>query len=189
MATKPPTQTLEVTELNEVSLVEAGDNPDAGVCLMKRRPTPSPLEKSMPDGTPNDEIAKLREEHAAEKARNAAMEAKLAAFEKANEIATIEKRIGANLADLAADIYEIGKAAPDAAKRIEERLLKLERQASQVEKLTRPVGGAGGKVDGDDRLAKAIAPLMAKGMTRAAAVVKALESDPTLYTDITEARS
>lgn len=187
MATKPPTQTLEVTELSEVSLVEAGDNPDAGVCLMKRRPhsPTSPPEKPMPDGTPNDEIAKLREEHAAEKARNAAMEAKLAAFEKANEIAVIEKRIGANLADLAADIYEIGKAAPDAAKRIEERLLRLERQAEQVEKLTRPVGGAGGKVNGDDRLEKAIAPLMAQGMTRAAAITKAIQADPTLYTDST----
>lgn len=186
MATKPPTQTLEVTELNEVSLVEAGDNPDAGVCLMKRRPTPSPLEKSMPDGTPDPEIAKRDAERDAEIAK---MAAEIAAFKKERAISDIEKRIGANLADLAADIYEIGKSAPDAAKRIEERLLKLERQAAQVEKLTRPVGGAGGKVDGDDRLAKAIAPLMAKGMTRAAAVVKALESDPTLYTDTTEARS
>ena len=71
-----PLHTLTVTDLAEVSFVDAGDNPEAGVLLMKARPaTSTPPEKPMPDGTlTNDEIAKLREEQAAEKARSAELE-------------------------------------------------------------------------------------------------------------------
>lgn len=176
--------TLEVLELNEVSFVPAGDNPDAGVCLMKRRATTSPPpEKPMPDGTTDPEVAKRDNDEIAK------LNARIAAFEKREAIGDIEKRIAPHLpATLAPDLYEIGKAAPEAAKRIEAEMLKLAQRAAAVEKLTAPIGGPGAPAatDAGVRLEKAVATLIEKkGLTRAAAITEAIRLDPTLYTDST----
>ena len=147
----------------------------------------------MPDGTlTNDEIAKLREEQAAEKARSAELEKRLAFFEKEREIGAIEKRITAlHLpATLAPDLYEIAKSAPDAAKRIEAEMVNLAKRAVAADGyLTNRSGGPGAvPTEASTRLEKAIKPLMEKGMTRAAAVLKACEADPSIYSEM-EARN
>ena len=182
-----PLHTLTVSDLAEVSFVDAGDNPDAGVLLMKARPapsTPSP-EKSMPDGTTDPDIAKRDDEIQK-------LNARIALFEKAQEISVIKERIAPHLdSAFAPDLYEIGKTAPDAAKRIEAEMLRLAKAARAADAhLTARNGGAGAiPAPASDRLEKAIKPLMEKGMTRAAAVLKACEADPSIYSEMLEARN
>lgn len=184
-----PLHTLTVTDLAEVSFVDLGDNPEAGVLLMKARPpTPSP-EKPMPDGTlTNDEIAKLREEQAAEKARSAELEKRLAFFEKEREIGAIEKRIAAlHLpATLAPDLYEIAKSAPDAAKRIEAEMVNLAKRATAADGyLTTRKGGPGAQVGSAaeqlDTLAKARSK--EKGVPYADAYAQVTRENPNLYAE------
>jgi hypothetical protein len=176
-----PLHTLYVDEIREVSFVPAGDNPPACVLLMKRRPPSPSTGATMPDTAPPDDVVKNHPEFLK-------MMAEVEAIKKRDAIREIADTFckGNNLAaDLAADIYEIRKASPDAAKKIEAELARLSIVAKTAEALTKRQGDAGKVNSGNAELEALIAKHRATGKTQAAATLAAYAERPDLYTDST----
>lgn len=177
---RTPKNTLFVLSLDEVSFVDQGDNPGAGALLFKNRPSPSGA--SMPDTAPPDDVVKNHPEFLKMMAEVEAIKKRDAIREIADTFCKTHN-IGA---DIAPAIYEIRKATPDAAAKVEAELTRLATVAKTAEKLTQAIGGAGGKVvKGAEELATLIAKHRAAGMTQAQATIAAYAERPDLYTDST----
>lgn len=175
-----PQSSLTITELGEISFVDKGDNPPAKVAILKSAP-------STPGATVPDQIdvqKKIDEAVAAEVAKRAALEERIAKMEEAEAFGKTEafcKSAGLDVAKLAPHIRAIEKAAPEAAKVVKEELAALVKSRDAAVRLNGgQIAGVGGRPSVNERIEKAIAPLIASGMSRPVAIAKAMESDITL---------
>lgn len=112
------------------------------------------------------------------------MRADLEVLHEKEAVASIAKALPANIAkadELAADLRTIQKVNPDLSARMQARITDLQKRADAVSALTARVGSVGKTASADAPLEKAIAPLMAQGMTREAAITKAITTDSSLY--------
>lgn len=174
---------LTITELGEISFVDKGDNPPAGAVILKSAP-PTPGETVAEQ---NDVQKRIDEAVAAEVAKRTALEERIAKMEEAEAFGKVEgfcKSAGLDVAKLAAPIRAIEKAAPEAAAVVRGELERLAKGlAAAVNLGGAQRAGIGGAVPQNARIEKAIAPLMATGLTREAAITKAITDDPTLYSE------
>lgn len=135
------------------------------------------------EATPNaEELAKRDAAFAKLQADFEKQQAVLAKMQEDAAIADIAKGLPQGVdASLAADLRTVQKASPEAFNRINGVIGELAKRANAVGALTARIGSVGAPTGGSDRLQKAIDANIAKGMTKAAATVAAMEADPTLY--------
>ena len=128
------------------------------------------------EATPNAEELAKRD------AEIAKLRADLDQINEERAISNIAKGLPQGVdASLAADLRTVQKASPEAYARITGVIGDLAKRANAVGALTARIGSVGKAATGSDAIDKAIAPLMASGMTREAAIVKAIENNPELY--------
>jgi hypothetical protein len=178
-----PKNTLIITRINEISFVDKGDNPPAGVTILKAAPISQTGASMANEATPTaDELAKRDAAFAKLQADFEKQQETLAKMQEEAAIAVIAKGLPQGVdVSLAADLRTVQKASPDAYARINAVIEGLAKRANAVGALTARIGSVGKTATGSEGIEKAIAPLMASGMTREAAIVKALESNPDLY--------
>ena len=178
-----PKNTLKITNINEISFVDKGDNPPAGAVILKAAPLSQTGASMANEATPTaEEMAKREAAFAKLQADFAKQEETLAKMLEESAIAAITKAMPPGVdASLAADLRIVQKASPEAYNRINDALVKLAKRADAVGTLTARIGSVGAPAGVSERLQKAVDANIAKGMTKAAATTAALEADPTLY--------
>jgi len=179
-----PKNTLTITRINEISFVDKGDNPPAGVVILKAAPLSPPNGGPLAD-TPAitaEEMAKRDQAFAKLQADFDKANVELAKMQEATALDVITKALPPGVdASLATDLRTVQKASPEAYTRINDALVKLAKRADAVSALTTRIGSVGAPAGVSERLQKAVDANIAKGMTKAAATTAALEADPTLY--------
>lgn len=185
-----PKNLLKITELGEISFVDKGDNPPAGAVILKSAPsntTGGPVAEDIEKQIAAAVAKAQADAKAAADVEKSALEARIAKMEEAEAVAKVEsfcKSAGLDVAKLAAPIRAIEKAAPEAAAVVKGELERLSKGlAAAVNLGGAQRAGIGGAVPQNARIEKAIAPLMANGLTREAAITKAITDDPTLYSE------
>jgi hypothetical protein len=181
-----PLHSLTITELNEISFVDKGDNPPAGVLIVKSAPStpgasvdPEAIQKQI-----DDAVTKAKADAAVEKA---ALEARISKMEEAEAVAKVEGFVkSAHLPDeLVGPLRAVQKSAPaaDFAK-VQAELSRLGVALFKAQtELGQRIGGVG-KVAGSAEAqmeAKAAEIMKRDGCDKATAYTKLLNEAPEIY--------
>lgn len=185
-----PLHSLKITELNEISFVDKGDNPPAGVIIVKSAP-PTPgatvaeqdIQKQIDAAVAK---AKADAEEAA-KVEKAALEARVAKMEEDQAVAKTAdfcKSAGLDFAKLGTHIRAIEKAAPEAAVVLKAELERLAKgRAAAVNLNGKQIAGVGKAAGGaQSQMDAKVAEIMKRdNLARPAAYSKMLSESPELY--------
>jgi len=183
-----PKNLLTITELQEFSFVDKGDNPPAGALILKSAPSTT---IGGPVAEQNDVQKRIDEAVAAEVAKRAALEERIAKMEEAEAFGKVEgfcKSAGLDVAKLAAPIRAIEKAAPEAAAVVKGELERLAKglaaavnlNGKQIAGVGKQAGSASAQMD-----AKVAEIMKRDGCDKASAYAKMLAEAPEIYKSYT----